>query len=136
MTEPYNAAERTHVKAAARQARLADRARIDVLVSVMSTPGGRAWVLDILERCSIFATTFTGDALRSAFAEGQRNVGLFVLNDIMQTCPDQYVLMMQERNARNATPGREPTNGRRDTSYTSDPTDTSDASGDTADATD
>ncbi len=134
MTEPYNAAERTHVKAAARQARLADRARIDILVATMSSNGGRAWILDILERCSIFATTFTGDSLRSAFAEGQRNIGLFVLNDIMQTCPDQYVLMMQERNARNAMPAREPTNGRRDTSYTSDAADSSDTAGDPADA--
>jgi hypothetical protein len=35
-----------------------------------------------------------------AFMEGQREVGILLLTDIMAACPESYVLMMEERNAR------------------------------------
>jgi hypothetical protein len=35
-----------------------------------------------------------------AFAEGERNVSLKLLADINRVCPDQYVLMLRERHAR------------------------------------
>jgi hypothetical protein len=35
-----------------------------------------------------------------AFMEGQREVGIMLLSDIMSACPNQYILMMEERNAR------------------------------------
>lgn len=38
-----------------------------------------------------------------AFMEGQREVGIRLLSDIMGACPDAYVTMMRERNERNAT---------------------------------
>jgi hypothetical protein len=57
---------------------------------------------DLLEFCHIFSTTFTPSPTSAAFNEGQRNVGLRLLNDIMSACPDHYVLMMRERNERDA----------------------------------
>src|SRR5258707_13595244 len=56
--------------------------------SIMASPGGRAWMLDQLEFCTVFHTTFTGDALSSAFKEGRRTVGLRLLAGIMRACPD------------------------------------------------
>lgn len=100
---PYNAAERKDVRRAEKVAKLADRQRVEVITNIMSTIPGRAWMLDRLERCHIFATTFVNDALITAFGEGQRNIGLQDIDDIMQACPDKYILMMRERNERDAS---------------------------------
>lgn len=98
----YNAAERKDVRKAEKAAKLADRQRAEIVSGIMSVAPGRAWMLDRLESASVFATTFNPDALQMAFAEGNRNQGLQLLNDIMQHCPEQYVLMMRERNERDA----------------------------------
>jgi hypothetical protein len=74
-----------------------------VVQSIMASPGGRAWMLDQLEFCAVFHTTFTGDALSSAFKEGHRTVGLRLLAGIMRACPDAYIQMMKE-----STDGRRP----------------------------
>jgi hypothetical protein len=66
----------------------------------MSTIPGRAWVWGLLEACHVFATSHTANALNTAFAEGERNIGLRILNDVMAACPDQYVVMTREANGR------------------------------------
>lgn len=99
----YNAAERADVKAAEKAAKLFDQQKRDMTNSIMSTTPGRAWMLDRLERCHVFSISYTNNANATAFAEGERNIGLQDLNDIMATCPDMYVLMLQERNARDAS---------------------------------
>jgi hypothetical protein len=66
----------------------------------MSGVAGRAWLHSLLEACHVFATSHTANALNTAFAEGERNIGLLILNDVMAACPDQYVVMMKEANAR------------------------------------
>ena len=103
MSEVYNAANRAHIKAAAKAARLVERQRQEIISGIMSVASGRAWVLDLLEVCHIFSTSFQSNALQTAFAEGERNIGLRLLNDVMSACPDQYVEMMRERNARDST---------------------------------
>lgn len=100
---PYNAAERSHVKAAAKQAKALDRDRATVLRSIMDSASGRAWILDRLERCHCFSSSFSPDPLAMAFTEGERNIGLQDLNDLMRYTPDSYVLMMRERNERDAS---------------------------------
>jgi hypothetical protein len=100
--EPYNAAERSHVKAAAKASRFADKARLETIRSIMDTVSGRAYMLGRLERCHIFASSFNTDPGLMAFAEGERNVGLQDLKDIMEACPDQYTLMMRESNDRSS----------------------------------
>lgn len=102
MSDVYNAAERADVRRATKAARVADRQRVEIVTQNMSTPAGRAWILDILEAAHIFASSFTTDALSTAFREGERNIGLRLLNDIMTSCPDQYITMMRESNERHA----------------------------------
>lgn len=95
-----NAANRKDVQAAAKAARQAEVASAEVIRSLMTTTIGRAWILTKLESAHIFATSYSPDATQMAFNEGERNQGLLLLNDIMRTCPDEYVLMFRERNAK------------------------------------
>jgi hypothetical protein len=43
-----------------------------------STVHGRRVMIDFLEKCHIFHTTFTGNS-RGMFLEGERNIGLYAL---------------------------------------------------------
>jgi hypothetical protein len=97
---PYDPSDRRHVKIAQKAAKQSERARTDYTKHIMASENGRAWMLDLLTTSHIFACSHSGNALQTAFNEGERNVGLQILNLIMQACPDHYVTMMQERNAR------------------------------------
>lgn len=98
----FNAAERKHVRLAEKEAKQTERQRREIVTGIMSLPAGRAWMLERLEQAHIFSSSFNGNALHMAFAEGERNVGLQLLNDIMFACPDYYITMMRERNERDA----------------------------------
>ncbi len=46
---------------------------------------------------SLFRTTFVpGDAMASAFQEGNRNAGLRLFAQVMKAAPDNYVVMTRE----------------------------------------
>lgn len=100
--EPYNSAERRHVREAAKAARLTDRENREFIEATMSLIQGRKWMHSLLERCHVFRTTFDRNALVMSFAEGERNVGAQILTDIVTFTPDAYVQMMREANERNS----------------------------------
>lgn len=109
----FNAADRKHVRQAEKAAKLAEAQIAGVVAEVTSTINGRAWYLGILKRCHVFATSFTGEALTSAYAEGERNIGLQLLGDLMAVCPGQYIEMMKEDHERSITSDRrQDSNGR------------------------
>lgn len=96
----YDASERTHIKEKEREARIAERNRHETVLQLMDSEAGRQYVHSLFVRTHIFDPSFDRDAIVMAFREGERNVGLQILNDVMQVCPDQYVVMMQEHHAR------------------------------------
>src|SRR5512143_2239033 len=96
----YNTADRKEIRKAEKAAKIAERQRRDVISGLMSSNPGRAWMLEILERCHLFQTSFDTNAAITAFREGERNIGAQFLSDIMRACPDQFMLMMRERNER------------------------------------
>ena len=95
-----NAAERKDIRAAEKVSARLDRDRFEFIGTAMSTIHGRVYFYDLLVRTHAFASSFTGEALSSAFAEGERNIGLQVYNDIMLACPEQFISMMREANER------------------------------------
>jgi hypothetical protein len=99
---PYDASNRRDVRAAEKQAKLVEQQRREIVTGIMSVAPGRSWICDILESCHIFATSYNDVPYRMAFMEGQREVGIRLLTDIMGACPDHYILMMRERNERNS----------------------------------
>jgi hypothetical protein len=111
MSNDYNAADRGHVKHAQREVRGIDGLRTETIRSIMSSVGGRAWMQDILEFCHVFSTSFPkrqqpdgsfihADPIVMAFMEGERNVGLQFILAIMQNCPEYYLEMTREKDAR------------------------------------
>ena len=102
-TMPYDAGNRKDVREAEKRARLAEQQRREIVTGIMSVAPGRSWMCDILESCHIFATSYNDIPYRMSFMEGQREVGIRLLTDIMGACPDNYVLMMRERNERTAS---------------------------------
>ncbi len=66
----------------------------------MFDPEGRMWMWDLLTLCGIFHSSFSIDALRCAFNEGRRDIGLRLLAEINQLSPEFYIRMVQENQAK------------------------------------
>ena len=64
--------------------------------AVVDTPEGRRFINNLLAECSVYQSTFTGDALSSAHREGKRSVGLWVLEQF-NACPDLYIKFLTEK---------------------------------------
>ncbi|MCJ7050770.1 MULTISPECIES: hypothetical protein [Klebsiella pneumoniae complex] len=63
---------------------------------ICETEYGRRFIWRLIEQAGVWRTTYTGEALSAAFAEGKRNTGLKVFSDVMEACPDQYLAMAGE----------------------------------------
>jgi hypothetical protein len=72
-------------EAEAETARLTEDADLKWL---MGDPRGRRIARRLLERSWLWSSTFTGDALGSAFREGERNVGLKLLARLIEAAPE------------------------------------------------
>jgi hypothetical protein len=96
----YDSTNPRHIAIQRREAKASDEARGTFINTIMGMVNGRAYVHDLLVRCHVFAQPFSADALLTAFACGELNVGQRVLADVMLHCPDNYITMMREANAR------------------------------------
>lgn len=67
---------------------------------LMETAAGRRIVWRLLETCKVFASTFSAEPMAMAFAEGQRNIGLLFLADVMEMAPKKYMIMTLEAQER------------------------------------
>jgi hypothetical protein len=97
-----SAADRKSIRRLEKLAEAQAAADAAVVRNLMSTVEGRAWVWRFLGQCHIFSSSFTGEALSSAFREGERNVGQRLLNQVTDTCPDEYIQAMREANVHRA----------------------------------
>jgi hypothetical protein len=64
---------------------------------LMSHAKGRRIVWSLLEKAHVFQSSYTGDNT-TFFREGERNIGLFLMAQINEFCPDLYVQMVLEQN--------------------------------------
>lgn len=67
----------------------------DDLIAVMSTAQGRRLVARWLDKTGLYRLSFDGSS-RTFFMEGQRAVGLGILDELMQHCPELRLLMEAE----------------------------------------
>lgn len=93
--QPHNAANPKHVADA--QARATERRRLELadMKQLLGTPHGRRIAWRWLDKAGVYRTSFTGNS-STFFNEGQRNMGLLLLADIHEACPEQYAVMLEE----------------------------------------
>lgn len=96
----YNASDRKQVREAEKSARLADQNRGAVIADLASRESGRRYLWDRIAEAGVFSTTYHDNPQRMAYSEGQRAVGLALLNDFMSYAPDNFIQAMRESNAR------------------------------------
>jgi len=92
----YDASDPRQVKERLHQLRMHEHIKDEVLKKLVGSREGRAWLHAVLERTHIWRSSFALDALAMSFAEGERNIGLSILADLMQAAPDQYLAMVKE----------------------------------------
>lgn len=94
---PYDASDPKAVNNARKRAARKRVENMSVLKTLMSTKAGREWVYNLLLRCHIYETSFVqGDMQATSFKEGERNIGLSVVSDLMDGCPKEYLVMCNE----------------------------------------
>lgn len=101
-SEPsFNAGDPEQVHLRKRQAGRKKKEQSDFITNVMSDEVGRAWVWSLLSVSHIFSTSVVaGDPYATHVLEGERNIGLRILGDIMAACPQLYVVMTDENSGK------------------------------------
>jgi hypothetical protein len=84
---------------AADKAAEARRVEIEDLRGILNSKTGRRFVWRLLERAGVYRTSFNNSGSITAFNEGRRDVGLFLLNEIHEVAPDAYLTMLKEAHA-------------------------------------
>lgn len=76
------------------QERRREQERAD-LRAILDTPGGRRFIARCLQKCGVFASTFTGNS-ETFFREGRRSVGLELLDEVMAADEAAFITMVKE----------------------------------------
>jgi hypothetical protein len=91
-----NAGDRDQV----RRAKESDRARLErernENLTVWNSYDGRAFTRRLLAECGVYRLSMATDPHITAFNEGGRNIGLWLMATMLETAPDAYTLMEQE----------------------------------------
>lgn len=94
-----NAADGEQVRRAGQKERYARKERLDDMRLILATEQGRRFIWDILTQCNMFRSCFTGSS-ETYYLEGQRDIGLMLMADVMAAEADKYVLMAREAQTR------------------------------------
>lgn len=78
------------------RARAESKTEADDFMWLMSSRRGRRIVWCQLQRAGVFRLSFATDHATMSFAEGNRNEGLFIWNQIHALCPERYPEMAKE----------------------------------------
>jgi hypothetical protein len=100
-SEPFDAGDPQHVRERMSVAKRREAAKRSVIREVMAKNIGRDWIYEMLSLCHVYSSSFDGNALRMAYLEGERNVGLRMMADVVQASPDRYLEMLAENGDKN-----------------------------------
>ena len=62
----------------------------------LKTPQGRRLLWEILSTCGVMSASMSMEPLNMAYREGQRSIGLTLMQDIMEAQPEAYDRMRRE----------------------------------------
>ena len=68
----------------------------DELLMILGNKQGRRFIMKMIGKMGVWRSSFTEDPLEMAFSEGQRNVGLMLLNMAIKHSPNFYKMMVEE----------------------------------------
>lgn len=74
---------------------IAQQTELNDMRQIMATDYGRRFMWNLLAKAGVYRTSFTGNST-TFFNEGQRNIGLMMQSQILQACPEQYIVMLNE----------------------------------------
>ena len=97
----YNAGDEEQVKDRKVYGKQRQKIVDEMMIALLDMPQGRMLVWDLLESTKVFHSSFSSRALEMAFNEGQRNVGLRLMADIMRLAPEQWAKMSRENGEQN-----------------------------------
>lgn len=98
--EKYDAGDPAHVKRKRKSVKLRHSEEIERLRELLSTPGNRAVMWEILSECNVFKDCFSADSLSMARMEGKRYIGLWLIKRIYEADPAAFPLMQVEAEKR------------------------------------
>lgn len=90
---PHNAADPKQVKEKLDAASRARKQELEDVAYLIKTPPGMRYFRKLLERGSVFTTTFTGNS-QTFFKEGMRNLALGILADVSEAAPEMIAELM------------------------------------------
>lgn len=96
MDDPEKLAE------AERKARDQRDVELNCIREILTTYQGRQFLWNILSRCHVYKTSMSGRKHDVIFQEGERNIGLWLLNEVFTAMPNAYTLIRSEAMARDA----------------------------------
>lgn len=70
------------------------------LQRVMWTEWGRRFVYRHLSRAGVYRLSYNGNVNDTVFNEGQRNMGLMLISELLEVCPNEYRKMLTENSGR------------------------------------
>jgi hypothetical protein len=88
--------DRRSVKKSEKIRRERDRAKEDFVRAALGSREGRIWFWDLLDDCGVFRNPWTANALVTAHACGEMNVGQKVLAEVVRLVPDYFSTMLKE----------------------------------------
>lgn len=93
----YDSGDAKSVRDRAKGAKRVDTQRRETLIAILSHENGRDWLYSVLERCGIYQTPFSTDALLMAHRVGEQNIGRELLAAIVAADSKAYMRMLEEQ---------------------------------------
>jgi hypothetical protein len=94
MSKVKNAADENQIKIDREKNKFKQDTEDNDLKFLLASDQGRRFIWNMLEKCGVFKSSFTGSS-ETFFLEGQRNIGLKLMSDIMRVDPDSYLKMIK-----------------------------------------
>jgi len=94
---PVDAGDPVQRKEKLKEAKSAEQILKETVRGMMLTEANRKYVYDLLASCNIYGNSFASDPYKTAFNLGEQNIGRRILADLQLSCPDLYLVMLEEQ---------------------------------------
>ena len=95
----FNAGNTKQVKTREADEKAYQRKLIEDLKKVLGTTEGIRYIYHLLEECRVFSEVYSINHAEMSFREGQRQVGLKLLQEVEAANPDALLSMLAARSA-------------------------------------